>query len=106
MRDSWDGRIHRAETLSSSGGAADAMLAFYVYLLRIQKDIYESFRNRSLTGELASDATPEMQLAPKVLTATVSKGPVALRERAEQHRLSVLPFLHSHTELKLQVTGF
>jgi len=84
MRDSWDGRIHRAETISGSGGAADAMLAFYVYLLRIQKDIYESFRNRSLTGELASDATPEMQLAPKVLTATVSKGPAALRERAEQ----------------------
>jgi FdhE protein len=100
MSDSWDDRIHRAEALSAEGGAAEAMLTFYVYLLRIQKDIYNSFRNRKLSGELASDVTPEMQFAPRLLTMTVSKGPAALRERAEQLQSRTvfeeiaLPFWH------------
>jgi len=86
MRDSWADRIHRAETLSAGPGPAQAMLTFYGYLLRIQKDIYESLGSRRLTGDIAADATPEMQFGPRVLTATVSKGPAALREQAEQRR--------------------
>jgi len=84
MRDSWDDRIHRAETLAARMGAADAMLGFYVRLLGIQKDIYESLRNRRLTGDVALDATAETQFAPKLLAMTVSSGPATLRERAEQ----------------------
>ena len=89
MRDSWDDRIHRAETLAARMGAADAMLGFYVCLLRIQKDIYESLRNRRLTGDFAVDANGEMPFAPKLLAMTIRNGPTALRERAER--------LQSHT---------
>src|SRR5436189_5287032 len=100
MRDSWDDRIQRAEALSAAGGPAEAMLTFYGYLLRIQKDIYESLGSRRLTGEIAADATPAMQFAPRVLTMTISKGPAALREQAEERRSHAAfeeiaqPFLH------------
>jgi FdhE protein len=84
VRDSWDDRIHRADALSAEAGPAQPILAFYAYLLRIQKDIYDSFRSRRLTGELSADASPEMLLAPSVLNLAVRRGPAALRERAEQ----------------------
>ena len=80
------------------------MLAFFVRLLRIQKDIYDSLRNRRLTGEIAADATPEMQLAPGLLTMTVSTGPPALRERAERLQSNApfeeiaLPFWHKPSD--------
>ena len=86
MRDSWDARIHRAELLSARAGSGEAMLTFYVHLLRIQRDIYESLRNRRLAGEPAADATSEMRFAPPLLTMTASKGPASLREQAEQLR--------------------
>jgi FdhE protein len=104
MRDSWDDRIQRAETLAARTRAADAMLGFYVCLLRIQKDIYEWLRNRPLTGELAADTTGETQFAPKLLAMTVSNGPTTLRERAERLPSSVdfeeiaQPFWHSPSD--------
>lgn len=84
MRDSWDDRIRRADALAAPPGPAQAILSFYAQLLRIQKDLYESFRSRRLTGELSADATPEMQLAPPLLKMALAKGPAALRERAER----------------------
>jgi FdhE protein len=84
MRDSWDDRIHRAETLSALAGAGEAMLGFYVHVLRIQKDIYQSLQDRRLAGEPAADATPAMQFASKLLTMTARRGPAPLREQAER----------------------
>ena len=84
VRDSWDDRIRRADALSAEAGPAGSMLVFYASLLRIQKDIYDSFRNRRVTGDVGADASPEMQLAPPLLKMTLAAGPAALRERAEQ----------------------
>ena len=83
MRDSWDDRVRRADELSAVSGPAHALLVFYAYLLRMQKDLYDSFRLRRAIGDMAADLTPEMQFAPQLLQMTMHRGPAPLREGAE-----------------------
>jgi len=106
VRDSWDDRIHRADELSAVSGPAQALLVFYAYLLRMQKDLYDSFRHRRPTGDLAGDLTPEMQFAPQLLQMTMHRGPAAMREGAEaiqggnrSFEEIVRPFWHDPSDL-------
>ena len=74
VRDSWDGRIHRADELAGDGGPAASLLTFYSGLLRAQRDLYDSFGTR-LSGAFERDLSSVRAAALPLLRYVVEHGP-------------------------------
>lgn len=75
MKETWDHRISRAETLAAEFSESQEFLTFYTRLLRCQKDIYEQLRSRKgwlPTGNLEGDL-PAIRGLTKRLLRTVEK---------------------------------
>jgi FdhE protein len=83
--DSWDARIKRAEELAQGATATNELLTFYVKLLQIQKNIYESLRSRRgwlPSGSLSYDLSVLREYLPPLLQVVESIGPTPLAEQA------------------------
>jgi FdhE protein len=84
MRDSWQQRIDRAAHLAERDAAARPLLQAYGRLLGLQRDCYETLRQRAdrLTGSLDRDlAAVRPSIAP-MLSAVTTLGPPPLAEEA------------------------
>jgi FdhE protein len=84
MRDSWQQRIDRAAHLAERDAAARPLLQAYGRLLGLQRDCYETLRQRAdrLTGSLDRDlAAVRPSIAP-MLSAVTTLGPPMLAEEA------------------------
>ena len=85
MKETWDSRIHRAQSLASERPESNELLAFYAALLRSQKDIYEYLRTRKNwlpSGELERDLLVMRQVLPNLLHTVEANGPDALVSQA------------------------
>ena len=74
MPESWERRIRRAEQLAGEGGPAESLLTFYAQLLRIQKDLYDSFKGR-LSASLNRDLPVVRERAVALLRGVAEHGP-------------------------------
>lgn len=87
QKDWWDQQIERAVHLASQSAGSKQLLDFYGQLLRAQKQIYESLRNRDWlpTGELEYDL-PAIRSELTVLLKTVeTHGPDPLATEAHDY---------------------
>ena len=82
MRESWDGRIRRAEELAAAGPCA-SLLTFYGRLLRSQKDLYDTFTRRPPSGTLESDLPLVMDGGSALLQQVAHHGPDQLVGEAQ-----------------------
>ena len=79
---SWDSRIRRAEELAGEGGPAASLLAFYIRVLREQKNIYERFTARPPARVIDSDAAAIAAAATNLLQVVARHGPDLLAAEA------------------------
>ena len=89
MIDWWDKQIQRADDLADCANGSKELLAFYAYLLRAQKEIYELLRGRKgwlPSGDLESDFPVLSDALPGFLNLVEAHGPEALA--SEAHDLS------------------
>ncbi|HEV7747184.1 MAG TPA: formate dehydrogenase accessory protein FdhE [Pyrinomonadaceae bacterium] len=87
----WDRQIQRADDLAAQANGSKELLAFYAYLLRAQKDIYDHLRGRKgwlPSGELESDFPVLSDALPPFLKVVKAHGPEQLA--SEAHDLSQL----------------
>lgn len=87
MTDWWDKQIQRADRLAATANGSKDLLMFYGFLLRTQRNIYESLRGRRdwlPTGEIESDLQVICDEFPSLLTAVQLHGPKALAEEAHE----------------------
>ena len=86
MSSFWNQQIDRADYLAAETSGSKQLLTFYAQLLRAQKEIYETFRNRKNWlphGDLVSDL-PAVQSSMTDLLKTVAlHGPASLAEEAQ-----------------------
>jgi FdhE protein len=75
MRESWDRRVGRAEQLTLENGPAAPLLEFYARLLRLQKQLYDSFTERPPSGRLDRDVPVVRDAASTLLHAVAESGP-------------------------------
>ena len=86
MAEFWDKYIHRAEEVSAQDSAPTELLDFYVKLLRVQKQIYESLRSRRdwlPSGFLTEDLHVVKSYFPILLSLVDEHGPAALKSEAQ-----------------------
>jgi len=86
VADFWDKQIERADYLAREESGSKELLAFYVQLLRAQKDVYESFRTRKdwlPSGDLERDLPVVMSSVTGVLECVARHGPEALTSEAQ-----------------------
>jgi formate dehydrogenase accessory protein FdhE len=89
LKNSWDSLIRRAEHLAAGNDATNELLTFYTELLRAQKVIYESLRDREgrlPSGILGEDLTFVRAMLPGLLRTVEASGPAALVEEARTLR--------------------
>src|SRR4026208_1140182 len=85
MSDFWDKQIDRADLLAGESSGSKELLQFYAQLLRAQKEIYESFRNRSHwlpSGDLEGDMDVVQSSMSGLLQRVVQTGPESLAGEA------------------------
>jgi FdhE protein len=85
MKETWNRLIERAEHLAAKNEATKELLSFYAKLLRAQKEIYESLRNRKgwlPTGVLEDDLSVVRTLVSDLLRVVEAHGPAALAREA------------------------
>jgi len=86
MSDFWDKQIERADLLAGEASGSRELLRFYAQLLRAQKEIYESFRNRSHwlpSGDLEGDMDVVQSSMSGLLQRVAQNGPESLAEEAQ-----------------------
>ena len=76
MRDSWQQRIDRAAHLAERDAAAGPLLRAYGRLLGLQRDCYETLRQRAdrLTGSLEGDLAAVRPCITPMLSAVLIGG--------------------------------
>src|SRR5690242_6013012 len=86
MRDSWQQRIDRAAHLAERDAAARPLLQAYGRLLGLQRNCYETLRQRAdrLTGSLDRDLGAVRPCIPPILSAVTTMGPPPLAEDARR----------------------
>ena len=85
MTDWWDKQIQRADHLTVGANGSKALLTFYAYLLRAQREMYESLRGRRdwlPTGEIQSDLPVIGEEFRLILNAIHQHGPEKLADEA------------------------
>jgi formate dehydrogenase maturation protein FdhE len=83
MRDSWDRRIRRANTLLKQPTPAKDLLVFYGQVLSAQKAIYDSLRGRAAwqpSGSLDRDLPAIRTTVPLLTGPVIDYGPAPLAE--------------------------
>jgi formate dehydrogenase maturation protein FdhE len=78
MRESWDRRVGRAEELAAENSPAAPLLGFYARLLKLQKDLYDSFTDLRPSGRLDRDVAFVRNAASTILHAVAESGPEQL----------------------------
>lgn len=88
MRDSWQRRIDRAAHLAERDAAARPLLHLYGRLLGLQRDCYETLRQRAdrLTGSLDRDLGAVRPCITPMLSAVTTMGLAPLAEEAGRIR--------------------
>jgi formate dehydrogenase maturation protein FdhE len=85
MAEWWDKQIQRADHLAGEANGSKALLTFYAYLLRAQREMYESWRSRRdwlPTGAVESDL-PVISEELRLLLSTIHQhGPDTLAAEA------------------------
>jgi formate dehydrogenase accessory protein FdhE len=87
MRDVWQQRLQRAETLAATGDSTSQLLAFYAALLRVQHRLYARLRaNRHglPSGTLEQDLSALGSELRPALLEIARAGPEALANEAQQ----------------------
>jgi FdhE protein len=86
MRDSWQQRIDRAAHLAERDAAARPLLQAYGGLLGLQRDCYETLRQRAdrPTGSLEGDLAAVRPCIMRMLRAVTTMGPPPLAEQARR----------------------
>jgi FdhE protein len=86
MRDSWQQRIDRAAHLAERDAASRPLLQVYGRLLGLQRDCYETLRQRAdrLSGSLERDLTAVRPCVAPILTEVTQIGPPALADEADR----------------------
>jgi formate dehydrogenase maturation protein FdhE len=87
MTDWWDKQIQRADRLAATANGSKDLLTFYGFLLRTQRNIYESLRSRRdwlPTGEIEVDLPVIRDEFPSLLTTVQQHGPKTLAEEARE----------------------
>src|SRR5206468_4527714 len=77
-----ESRIRRAEALAGEGGPAASLLAFYIRVLREQKNIYERFTVRPPAHVIESDAAAIAAAGTNLLQVVARHGPDLLAAEA------------------------
>jgi len=86
MSDFWEKQIERADLLAGEASGSKELLGFYAQLLRAQKEIYDSFRNRSHwlpSGDLEEDMDVVRSSMSGLLQRVAQSGPEALAGEAQ-----------------------
>ena len=86
MSDFWEKQIARADLLAGEASGSKELLRFYAQLLRAQKEIYESFRNRSHwlpSGDLEGDMAVVQSSMSGLLQRVAQNGPESLAVEAQ-----------------------
>jgi len=78
VRDSWDARVRRAEALAGHPGAAQAMIAFYAGVLRLQRGVYEALERQPPSGDAAVDLERALFAVPQLTAFVQQRGPELL----------------------------
>jgi FdhE protein len=86
MRDSWQQRIDRAAHLAERDAAARPLLQAYGRLLGLQRECYETLRQRAdrLTGSLDRDLAALRPCVSPILSAVAAMGPPPLAAEASR----------------------
>jgi formate dehydrogenase maturation protein FdhE len=87
MTEWWDKQIQRADRLAAVGNGSKDLLTFYAYLLRSQRDIYDSLRSRRdwlPTGQIESDLPVIRDEFQSLLKTVHQHGPTSLAEEAQE----------------------
>jgi len=85
MKDTWDGRIQRAEQLAVERIESNELLKFHGALLSVQRDIYEYLRTRKNwlpSGEIELDLQILLPMLPNLLRAVEAIGPELIASQA------------------------
>src|SRR5258708_16865652 len=82
VRDSWDVRIRRAETLAAEDGSAKPLLEFYAIALRGQQRIFDALAGRRPSGILNRDVAFVRAAARPLLDDVARHGPEPLASSA------------------------
>lgn len=87
MTEWWDKQIQRADRLAGAANGSKDLLKFYAYLLRAQRDIYDSLRSRREwlpTGQIESDLPVIRDEFQSLLKTVHQYGPPSLAEEAQE----------------------
>lgn len=87
MTEWWDKQIQRADHLAAAANGSKELLTFYGYLLRGQRDIYDSLRSRRdwlPTGQIESDLPVIRDEFQSLLKTVYQHGPTSLAEEAQE----------------------
>lgn len=85
IRDTWQRRLRRAETLRAADGASSALVAFYATLLGAQAALYAHLSTRAdwqPSGDLRRDLPAFRSQVPAVLESVARAAPEPLAARA------------------------
>ena len=82
----WDKQIERADYLAGESSGSKELLTFYSQLLRVQAEIYESFRSRKdwlPSGDLETDVDVVRASMSGLMKSVALHGPASLASEAE-----------------------
>lgn len=86
MPDFWNKQIVRADYLAAETSGSKELLTFYAQLLRVQKEIYDSFRSRKNwlpSGHLEGDMSVVLPSTAGILKTVAVHGPMSLASEAQ-----------------------
>ena len=86
MPDFWNKQIVRADYLAAETSGSRELLTFYAQLLRVQEEIYDSFRSRKNwlpSGDLEGDMSVVQTSMARILKTVAVHGPMSLASEAQ-----------------------